>query len=288
MIPESSRPSAAAGPLHPRLPLRLLPLAVLVVVAAAIVVTGSHRQFSFAMLVRHYAALRAFIADHEPAALGGYVGLYVAAVGLSVPVGIYLTLIGGILFGAVLGGVAALIGATLGAICIFLIARSALGEQLVRRAGVAAGKLGQEFRADAFHYLLFLRLVPIFPFWLVNLVAALSGVRLATFAAATALGIIPASFAFAFAGAGLDSVIAAQETAFRLCLESDRADCRLEFHLAEALTPQLLLGLAALGIVALLPVVGKRIRRRRTDAGCPCQMSEDRCLMTDVTEQTKK
>ena len=150
-------------------------------------------------------------------------------VALSVPVGFYLTVIGGILFGAVLGGLAALVGATIGAICIFLIARSAMGEHLVRRAGPLAEKLAQGFRADAFSYLLFLRLVPIFPFWLVNLVPALCGVSVATFAAATALGIIPATFAFAFVGAGLDSVIAAQQAAYRACVAAGRTDCRLEF-----------------------------------------------------------
>ena len=104
--------------------------------------------------------------------------LYIVAVGLSLPVGFYLTVIGGILFGAMLGGAAAMVGATIGAICIFLIARSAVGEHLVRRAGPLAEKLAQGFRDDAFSYLLFLRLVPIFPFWVINLVAALCGVRL--------------------------------------------------------------------------------------------------------------
>src|SRR6478735_4432898 len=80
-------------------------------------------------------------------------------------------------------------------------ARSAVGEYFVRRAGPLAEKLAQGFRADAFSYLLFLRLVPIFPFWVVNLVAALAGARLATFVAATVLGIIPPTFIFAFFGA---------------------------------------------------------------------------------------
>ena len=94
-----------------------------------------------------------------------------------------LTVAGGTLFGALLGGVAALIGATVGAVCIFLIAKSALGEHLVRRAGPRVASIAEGFRVDAFSYLLFLRLVPIFPFWLVNLVPALCGVSLKTFAA---------------------------------------------------------------------------------------------------------
>ena len=241
---------------------RLVPLAIIAIVSIGVVVLGWHRQVSFEMLARHYEALRDFIAMHEVSAVAAYIALYVVLAALSIPVGMYLTVIGGILFGAVVGGMAAMVGATIGAICIFLIARSALGEHLVRRAGPLAEKLASGFRADAFSYLLFLRLVPIFPFWLVNLVAALVGVRLTSFAAATSLGLIPATFVFAFVGAGLNSVIAAQQAAYQFCLAAGRADCRLKFHLDAAITPELLAALAALGVLALLPVVVKRLRAR--------------------------
>ena len=246
---------------------RLVPLAVVALVSGVVIGMGWHRQLSFETLVRHHEALRDFIATHEASAVAGYVTLYIGAVALSIPVGFFLTMIGGILFGAVLGGMAALFGATIGAILIFLIAKSAIGEQLVRRAGSLAQKLALGFRADAFSYLLFLRLVPIFPFWLVNLVSALCGVRLATFAGATALGIIPMTFAVAFVGAGLDSVIAAQQAAYRSCLAAGRSDCRLTFHMNAAVTPELLAALAALGVLALIPVVVKHLRNRgRTSA----------------------
>jgi uncharacterized membrane protein YdjX (TVP38/TMEM64 family) len=252
----------------PRLSLRrLLPLLVIAAASGIVIAMGWHRQLSFEALARHYEALRAFIAAHEATALLAFTGLYVAVVALSLPVGVYLTVTGGILFGALLGGTAVIIGATLGAIIIYLIARSALGEPLLRRAGPLARKLAQGFRDDAFSYLLFLRLIPIFPFWLVNLVPALAGVRLATFAAATALGIIPATFVFAFFGEGLDSVIDAQQAAFHACLAEGRPDCRLEFDLHAALTPRLLLALVALGVLALVPVVVKKVRARRTDDG---------------------
>ena len=187
----------------------------------------------FETLVHHHAVLQDFIARNAAAAVAGYVALYIAVVALSLPGGAVLTITGGVLFGVVIGGAAASVGATIGAICIFLIARSAVGEQLARRAGPLAERLAEEFRADAFSYLLFLRLVPLFPFWLVNLVPALCGVRLATFAAATAIGILPATFAFAFVGAGLDSVIAAQDAAYRACLAAARPDYRLDFQLRD-------------------------------------------------------
>ncbi len=105
--------------------------------------------------------------------------------------------------------------------------------------------------------------MPAFPFFAVNLVAALAGVRLAPFVAATVLGIVPATFAFASVGAGLDSVIAAQETAYRACVAAGRAGCKLDFDWRTAITPQLVAALVALGVLALIPVAAKRMRARR-------------------------
>jgi Na+-transporting methylmalonyl-CoA/oxaloacetate decarboxylase beta subunit len=76
------------------------------------------------------------------------------------------------------------------------------------------------------------------------------------------LGIIHATFAFAFVGAGLDSVVAAQQAAYRSCLAAGHADCRLTFHMRTAITPELLAALAALGLLALIPIVVKRWRAR--------------------------
>ena len=114
-----------------------------------------------------------------------------------------------------------------------------------------------------FSYLLFLRLVPAFPFFLVNLVPALAGVRLAPFVAATAIGIIPATIVFAMVGAGLDSVITAQASGFRGCIEIGRTDCRIAFDIENALTPNLVAALVGLGVLALIPVAVKRLRARR-------------------------
>ena len=88
----------------------------------------------------------------------------------------------------------------------------------------------------------------------------------ATFVAATAIGIIPAAFTFAFMGAGLDSVIRAQGAVYNACLAAGRADCRLDFDVKAAVTPELLGALAALGVLALIPVAVKRIRARRAPA----------------------
>jgi uncharacterized membrane protein YdjX (TVP38/TMEM64 family) len=202
------------------------------------------------------------VTGHFLPALGGFVALYIVIVALSIPGAVYLTLTGGILFGGIVGGLASLAGATIGATALFLIAKTAFGEHLARRAGPLATRLAEGFREDAFSYLLFLRLVPVFPFFLVNLVPALAGVGLMPFVAATALGIIPATFAFAFAGAGLDSVIAAQFSAYKDCLASGRSGCVLDFDLKTAMTPELIGAFVVLGIAALIPVAVKRWRSR--------------------------
>jgi uncharacterized membrane protein YdjX (TVP38/TMEM64 family) len=242
---------------------RWLPLVVIIALSIAALAIGWNRKISFEILVRHNEAIHAFILDHRVAAVAIYVAIYMAAIALSLPGALALTLSGGFLFGGLVGGAAAVIGATIGATIIFTVAKSAFGEHLVRRAGPLAEKLAEGFRADAFYYLLFLRLIPVFPFFLVNLVPALAGVRLSTFVTATGIGIIPAGFAFAFVGAGLDSVIRAQGALYNACLAAGRTDCRLDFNVKAAVTPELLLALAALGIVALIPVAVKRIRARR-------------------------
>lgn len=159
-----------------------------------------------------------------------------------------------------------MVSATIGATLIFLAARTALGDPLLRRAGPRANQLARGFRDDAFSYLLFLGLVPAFPFFLVNLVPAFAGVRLGPFIAATAIGIIPGAIVFALAGVGLDSMIAAQKNSYDQCIAASGTDCRLAFDPADVLTPQLIAALVALGLLALMPVVVKYWRARSRTA----------------------
>ena len=242
---------------------RWAPLALVAAAGVVVVAMGWHRELSLENLVRYRGMLDEFVAGHRAGALATFVGLYVVVVALSLPAAGFLTLSSGILFGTALGAFASIVGATIGAIAIFLIARTAFGEHLARRAGPLVARLAEGFRKDAFCYLLSLRLIPVFPFFVINLVAALAGVRLAPFIAATALGIIPAAFALAFVGAGVDSVIAAQEVGYQACLAAGGADCRLNFDLKSAFTPQLIAALAALGAVALIPLAVNRIRAHR-------------------------
>jgi uncharacterized membrane protein YdjX (TVP38/TMEM64 family) len=261
--------SAAADPNPPSQPAasfraaRLVPFGVIVLISLSLIALAWWKDLSPITLLERRVAIDAFVDEHRLAALGAFMAIYALAVALSLPGAVILTICGGIVFGGFAGGLAALVGATVGATAIFLVAKTALGDCLTRRAGCRIEKLASGFCADAFNYLLFLRLVPVFPFWLVNLVPALCNVRLATFVAATALGIIPGTFAYAFFGAGLDSAVSAQVAAHRACVAAGHTGCRLALDPSAALTPQLIAGIVALSVLALLPVAIKRLKAAR-------------------------
>jgi uncharacterized membrane protein YdjX (TVP38/TMEM64 family) len=237
---------------------RFLPLLLIGAAMVAVFATGAHRYLSLGALAEHRDRLQGFVQSNAAVALLAYVGIYVTAVALSIPGAVFLTIGGGFLFGLALGTGAALISATLGAICVFLIARTSIGDVLLRKAGPRVQRLAAGFREDAFSYLLLLRFLPVFPFWLTNLAPALFGVRLRTFALATLIGIAPGTFAFASAGAGLDSLIAKSREAQAACRAEGGSDCELRFDPKALLTPQLIAALVALGVVALIPIVLKR------------------------------
>ena len=245
---------------------RLWPLGLLLAGTALVFAMGWGSYLSLESLAENRAALAQAIDANLPLALLIFVALYAATVALSVPGGAALTLAGGLLFGWFVGGVASVIGATLGAAVVFLAAKSALSDLVAAKAGPWLERFRQGFQEDAFHYLLFLRLVPIFPFWLVNLAPALLGVSFTTYLAATAIGIIPGTFAYSLAGNGLDSVIEAQQALHQSCLAKMGAggqeSCPYTLDPGALLTPELIAGLVALGLVALVPVLVKWFRRR--------------------------
>jgi len=247
--PASDRPSSP--PAYRRW---LAPAAIVALMALGYVL-GLQEYISLSALASHRDMLRGFTASHGLLAIAIFASIYVLAVSLSFPGATALTVVGGFLFGWLWGGFAAMASATMGASVIFMIARSSFGETLAQRGGPALARLRRGFSNDAFNYLLFLRLVPLFPFWLVNLASALTGMRLRTFAAATAIGIIPGTFAFAFLGEGLDSILDAQAKAHAACVAEKGADnCAFDLSVSSLVTTEMLVAFAALGLVALIPV----------------------------------
>lgn len=223
---------------------RFAPLAGLVLTAVAFFALGLHRYVSLEALRQHHESLRAFVDAHAIAAALLYVGLYTLATAASVPGALALTVTGGLLFGTVTGTLLTLAGATAGATAVFLAARSALGDVLRSRLGGSLARMAEGFRQDAFSYLLVLRLIPLFPFFVVNLAPAFLGVKLSTYVLATALGIIPGTFVYASVGAGLGTVLAQGG----------------DVSLSGALTPQVIVALIGLAVLSLLPVLYRRLR----------------------------
>lgn len=225
---------------------RLWPLAVLATGFAAFFAFDLDSHVSLSSLAEHRGTLSAFVAENAVTAAVAYVAAYALAVAFSVPGATVLTLAGGFLFGTIAASVYAVAGATAGAVAVFLAARSAFGGILREKAGPWAGRLERGFRSSAFSYMLFLRLVPLFPFWLVNLVPAVLGVRLSTYALATLIGIVPGAVVYASVGNGLGAVLDAGGTP----------------DLGVLFTADLLLPLLGLALLALLPAAAKAWRER--------------------------
>jgi uncharacterized membrane protein YdjX (TVP38/TMEM64 family) len=247
---------------------RWLPLLVLVAIAGLVVAMGWHKYLSFKTIGLNYEALKGFIDRNLIGALALYVLGYVTVVALSLPGALIMTLAGGLLFGWQLSAPATVISATLGGTLLFLVARSSFGESLAERAGPAIRGLKAGFQENALSYMLFLRLVPAFPFVVVNLAAAVLGVPLRTYVVGTLLGIIPGTLAYSVAGAGLGSVIEAQNASYQACLAKAgggakaEALCPYSIDTSALITKELVLAFALLGIVALIPVALKTWKAR--------------------------
>jgi uncharacterized membrane protein YdjX (TVP38/TMEM64 family) len=226
---------------------RALPLALLAAGLAAFFALGLDRYLSFAALRDNRSVLMHFVAVNMTAAIALYIVVYALLVAISVPGAAVLTVAGGFLFGTALGTVYTVVGATIGAVGVFLAARTALAGFLRALAGPALARMEAGFQRDAFHYLLALRLMPLFPFFLVNIAPAFLGVPLGTYALATLLGIVPGSFVFASVGAGLGSVF----------------DKMRDFSLEAAMTTEVIVALIGLSLLPLIPVVYRRLRQRR-------------------------
>jgi uncharacterized membrane protein YdjX (TVP38/TMEM64 family) len=227
--------------------LRALPLVILCAGLAAFFALGWHRYISFEMIRVHRSMLMEWVGRWGMMAMVAYIAGYAAMAAFSIPGGALATMVGGYLFGLWMGAAASVIGATLGAIAVFLAARTALGEPLRARAGPALRRMEEGFRRNAFSYLLVLRLVPVFPFWLVNLVPAFCGVSLRTYALATLIGIIPGSFVFSSVGSGLGELLD----------RGEKPDFKILFQW------HILLPILGLALLALLPVVVRKWQQRK-------------------------
>lgn len=235
-------------PARPSSPLRRFgPIALLLFGLAASWALGLQDYLDMDLLQRHRASIASLCDRHAILAPLVFAGLYIAVVAFSLPGGAAMTVAGGFLFGTIQGTLLTVVAATIGATLVFLAARSAFGGGLREKATPWLRRLRDGFNENALSYLLVLRLIPLFPFFVVNLVPAALGVSLRTFVLGTFVGIIPGTFVFASAGAGLGSIL---DNGGGLTLES-------------VLTPQIIVALVGLALLSLMPVIYKRIRASR-------------------------
>jgi uncharacterized membrane protein YdjX (TVP38/TMEM64 family) len=236
----------AVGPAAPATRKRTVALKVLVAALfigalVAFFALDGQRYLSLDTIKRNRDALFAFTDAHYASALAIAFAVYVAAVAFSLPGALVLSLTMGFLFGRWVGTALVVVAATIGATLLFLAARYLFADAARKRLGALGEKINAGFTENAFSYLLFLRLVPLFPFFLVNLALAFTTVPLRTFVLATAIGIIPGTFVFVNLGQALG---------------------RIE-SLQGLVSPQVIGGLALLAVFALVPAVVQKWRSKR-------------------------
>lgn len=195
------------------------------------------RYLSLDVLKANRDSLLAFTEANYLAAVGLFIIMYCAVTGLSLPGATLMTLAGGFLFGSLLGMLYVNVGATSGATIAFLASRYLFRDWVEQKFGAKVGPIQEGFAKNAFSYLMTLRLIPLFPFFLVNLLSGLTRVHVGTYVAATALGIVPGSFVYAYAGRQLGTLNS----------------------LKEIVSPNVLLAFTLLGLLALVPIMYKRL-----------------------------
>lgn len=226
---------------------RFWPLFVLVLVVALAKFFNLDAQLSIASIRQNQQWLLGFVDDHWLGAALLYTLGYAAFVSLSVPGAVWLTIAGGLMFGSVCGTLFAAGAATMGATGLFLVARSSFGEPLREQAGPWMSKVQKEFAANEWSFLFLLRLAPVIPFFIANLIPSVLGVKLARYILTTLLGILPATAIYSSIGAGIGTTLdptIGPETGF-------------------VLSGQLKLALAGLMVLALIPIVVRYLRRMR-------------------------
>jgi len=220
---------------------RWFPLVVIVSLMIAFYATGLHEKISLQILQDNKEAMLNAVADRPLITALGFMAVYIVFVALSLPAATLLTLTGGFLFGTWLGTLYVVTAATMGATVIFFIARTSLGATLREKAGGLYKRIEGNMEEGAVGYLLFMRLVPIFPFFMVNIVPALFNVKPRVYILTTFLGIIPGSFVFVNLGTQLASITS----------------------LSDLVSMQTLLAFALLGVFALIPTIYKQIKDHR-------------------------
>ncbi len=228
---------------------KFIPIVIIVALMIIAYFSGVGKYLTYDNLKAHHSTIKDFVAAHPFLTPLIFIGAYIVMAALSLPGAAILSVFGGFLFPHPFSTIYVVIGATIGATLIFLAARTALGELLYKKAGKLLSKMEKGFKENAISYLFFLRFVPIFPFWIVNLAAAFFRVSLWPYLWTTFIGIAPGSFVFTQAGVGLSAIF----------------ETGAEFSLATVFNMNIRIALIALGIFALIPIIVKKLKNRKNN-----------------------
>ena len=220
---------------------RFLPIGVIVAALAAFFGFGLQRYFTLDSLAANQETIKNYADANLLKTMLGIIVVYAAVTAISFPGAAIMTLLAGFILGTLYGGISVVIGATIGATIIFLAGRSAAGDLLAKRGGDTVAKLEAVFTENALSYLFVLRLVPLFPFWLVNLAAAAFRVPTQVYIFATFFGIMPGTLVFASVGAGFSSITESSDIGIGVLLQ-----------------PAVILPMIGLAALSLLPIILKR------------------------------
>lgn len=230
---------------------RLLPLGLIAIALAFFFAFGGPDYVNLETLKENRELLSGFVNDNLVMTLLGFIALYAFLVGISFPGASFLSIFGGFMFGTFIGGAGIVIGATLGATGIFLAARFAIGDTLSKKAGPYIKKFEAGLKDNELSYLFILRLIPAFPFFIVNIVPALFDVKLRNYIVSTFFGIIPGALVYASIGDGIGAVFDAGD------------DVQLSGLMTQ---PRILAPIIGLIILALIPVIYKKFKSAKTTA----------------------
>jgi len=228
---------------------KLWPMYIILAGLAFAISQGWHTQLSPSALGENAVYLNNLVAENFWLVLAAFIGIYIAATAFMVPASA-LTIGGGFLFGTYIGAPATVVGATIGACVLFTAAKSSIGETLKGIAGPFVGKMEKGFNENALSYLFTLRLIPIFPFAVVNIAPAILGAKFRDYFVSTALGIIPGTVAYSLIGNGLrETLLTAGENADVGALVADAAK-------------NFIPAFFALAVVAMIPTIYKKFFKK--------------------------
>ncbi len=225
---------------------RWIPIAVLIIALIAFFAFGGQHYLSFAKLKTHHEQLKSWTENYYLTTIFLFCLIYIISVSISIPGAAILTLVAGYLFGAIVGTTCVVISATIGATAIFLAVKTSLGDILRNKAGSWVSKMEKGLSDNALSYMFFLRLVPLFPFWAINIVAGILNVPLKPYVIATFFGMIPGSLVYVLVGNSLNTVLAAGET----------PNMKIIFE------PKILIPILLLALLSLTPILYKKFKQK--------------------------